>query len=146
MIFGDVSAANESIADTLDRLRGLYTAKDVRVNLLLSRLRNDYAYAVSQGTDYWKPDAVTIASKQISAGFQRQRLDAVTAADALQEYGLAQPYPKTKPEMDNSINPPRPIPLELSLLRKMMPLENLPLVNGIRPTDPRIDGGLLAGI
>lgn len=96
-VFGDRSNLDQTIPDTLDRIKGLYDGDPART---LERARDDYARAVLTATVNWATDpsgrdaternkqAVKLASIKIAEVWARERFDVVDAARALREMGV----------------------------------------------------------
>lgn len=135
-LFGDVSRANDAIADTLDRLAGLYEGDPERA---LMRGRDDYALAVLKATGPWKDlkgqtKIVKAASGKLVEMWRDHWYTQVDAFRALHELGI-QSDPKEAVKILSTLLRPD--------LRAAVPI---PEINdAIIPEDPRI-GALLAGL
>jgi hypothetical protein len=133
-VFGDITDINASIADTTDRIAGLYAGNINRT--FLPRARDDYASAVLRAAGPWKAanqeaqaTVVKVASAAISDVWARYYYDTVDAHRALLELGY-----------DTVVKDSQ------SILGQLLPPElGAKQFGGIIPEDPRI-GALKAGL
>src|SRR5262249_12782938 len=118
-----------SVADTLDRLDGLYGG-DLELKVL-PRARADLSEAVLRAAGPSKKskdqtDITVILGEQLGAEYARQNYDMIDAATVVRDLGIG------------------PEKAAVAQLGKLLPPVNI-LVDGIRPEDPRI-GALLVGL
>lgn len=88
-IFGDLSKGSNDIADTLDRLAGLYQGNPERA---LVKARDDYAAAVLRATGPWKgsisqTDVVKLSGEKIIKMYRQYVYDLVDKDRAVLELG-----------------------------------------------------------
>ena len=137
-IFGDISRRRDFIADTIDRLVGLYQADPEDV---LSPGRESYSAAVLKATGSWKEstsgqtDVVKLASGRLVKIWRRYFHELVTPERALRELRIGLADPKEAEVIFNALMAPE--------LRAAVPVPELNDV--LIPEDVRI-GGLRAGL
>lgn len=137
-VFGDITKLNRPVADTLDRLAGLYQGDPERA---LVRGRDDYAMAVLKATGPWKEGKVAQTDVVKQAATRQVKIwrdyfyNMVDAQSALQELGIKASDKKAADVLLRFVLPP-----------DRRATTNVPKVNQtIIPEDPRL-GALRLGI
>lgn len=97
-VFAELSRADKVLADTLDRLGGLYLGSPAK---LLQRARDDYAETVLRITGPWKQsksqtDVIKLAASELVSMVYQYRYDAIDAQTALKELGWQVPKEQAK--------------------------------------------------
>lgn len=103
-VFGDLTQKDRTLADTIDRITGLYTGDPE--NRTLPRARDDYAAAVLAATGPWpgskdQTDVVNLSAARVSRIYGDRVYKTVSPEAALRELGLVLVTAERDPEKRN---------------------------------------------